>query len=72
MYPTLDRLQILQSVAETGSFSAARCKLNRAQSVISYAKGRLIELDLEPYGELRGPYFAMHRDYPHCGRRLRG
>jgi DNA-binding transcriptional LysR family regulator len=39
--PTLDQLQILQAVAETGSFSAAGRKLNRAQSVISYAIANL-------------------------------
>lgn len=39
--PTIDQLQILQAVAETGSFSAAGRKLNRAQSVISYAIANL-------------------------------
>ncbi|MGX9115873.1 LysR family transcriptional regulator [Mesorhizobium sp. BHbsci] len=39
--PTLDQLQILVTVAETGSFSAAGRKLNRAQSVISYAIANL-------------------------------
>lgn len=39
--PTLDQLQILVAVAETGSFSAAGRKLNRAQSVISYAIANL-------------------------------
>ena len=39
--PTIDQLQILQAVAETGSFSAAGRKLNRAQSVISYAIAHL-------------------------------
>ncbi len=40
-HPTLDQLQILQAVAETGSFSAAGRKLNRAQSVISYGIANL-------------------------------
>jgi DNA-binding transcriptional LysR family regulator len=44
--PTIDQLQILQAVAETGSFSAAGRKLNRAQSVISYAIANL-EAQLE-------------------------
>lgn len=39
--PTLDQLQVLVAVAETGSFSAAGRKLNRAQSVISYAIANL-------------------------------
>lgn len=39
--PTLDQLQILVTVADTGSFSAAGRKLNRAQSVISYAVANL-------------------------------
>ncbi|WP_254021174.1 LysR family transcriptional regulator [Mesorhizobium escarrei] len=39
--PTLDQLQILVTVADTGSFSAAGRKLNRAQSVISYAIANL-------------------------------
>ncbi|RWD66519.1 MAG: LysR family transcriptional regulator [Mesorhizobium sp.] len=39
--PTLDQLQILVAVAETGSFSAAGRKLNRAQSVISYGIANL-------------------------------
>jgi DNA-binding transcriptional LysR family regulator len=39
--PTLDQLQILVAVADTGSFSAAGRKLNRAQSVISYAIANL-------------------------------
>ncbi|WP_119389631.1 LysR family transcriptional regulator [Taklimakanibacter lacteus] len=40
-HPTLDQLEILQTVAETGSFSAAGRKLNRAQSVISYGIANL-------------------------------
>lgn len=39
--PTLDQLQMLVAVADTGSFSAAGRKLNRAQSVISYAIANL-------------------------------
>ncbi|TKB24199.1 MAG: LysR family transcriptional regulator, partial [Mesorhizobium sp.] len=39
--PTLDQLQILVAVADTGSFSAAGRKLSRAQSVISYAIANL-------------------------------
>ncbi|WP_292180671.1 LysR family transcriptional regulator, partial [Mesorhizobium sp.] len=39
--PTLDQLQILVAVADTGSFSAAGRKLNRAQSVVSYAIANL-------------------------------
>ena len=31
--PTLDQLQVFLAVAETGSFSAAARRLNRAQSV---------------------------------------
>jgi DNA-binding transcriptional LysR family regulator len=44
--PTLDQLQVLLAVAETGSFSAAGRKLNRAQSVISYTIANL-EAQLE-------------------------
>jgi DNA-binding transcriptional LysR family regulator len=39
--PTLDQLQVLVAVADTGSFSAAGRKLNRAQSVISYTIANL-------------------------------
>ncbi|MEW6632600.1 MAG: LysR family transcriptional regulator [Pseudomonadota bacterium] len=39
--PTLDQLQILVTVADTGSFSAAGRKLNRAQSVVSYGIANL-------------------------------
>lgn len=42
-YPSLDHLRIFASVAETGSFSAAAKRLNRAQSVISYAVATLEE-----------------------------
>ncbi|WP_217575465.1 LysR family transcriptional regulator [Mesorhizobium sp. GbtcB19] len=41
--PTLDQLQVFVTVAETGSFSAAGRKLNRAQSVISYTIANLEE-----------------------------
>src|SRR4026207_1248611 len=44
--PTLDQLHVLLTVAETGSFSAAGRKLNRAQSVISYTIANL-EAQLE-------------------------
>ncbi len=39
--PTLDQLHVLAAVAETGSFSAAARRLNRAQSVISYTIANL-------------------------------
>ncbi|MBE1706189.1 MULTISPECIES: LysR family transcriptional regulator [Mesorhizobium] len=39
--PTLDQLQIFVAVADSGSFSAAGRKLNRAQSVISYGIANL-------------------------------
>ncbi|UCI09467.1 LysR family transcriptional regulator [Mesorhizobium sp. B1-1-8] len=39
--PKLDQLQVFVTVAETGSFSAAGRKLNRAQSVISYTIANL-------------------------------
>lgn len=39
--PTLDQLQVLVAVADTGSFSAAGRRLNRAQSVISYTIANL-------------------------------
>jgi DNA-binding transcriptional LysR family regulator len=39
--PTLDQLQVFLAVAETGSFSKAGRKLNRAQSVISYTIANL-------------------------------
>lgn len=44
--PTLDQLQVFLAVAETGSFSAASRRLNRAQSVISYTIANL-EAQLE-------------------------
>lgn len=45
--PTLDQLRVFLAVAEEGSFSAASRKLNRAQSVISYAIANLeAQLDL--------------------------
>jgi DNA-binding transcriptional LysR family regulator len=40
-YPSFEQLQVLATVAETGSFSAAARQLGRAQSVISYAIGQL-------------------------------
>ena len=39
--PTLDQLQVLIHVVETGSFTAAARKMNRALSVISYTVGNL-------------------------------
>jgi len=39
--PTLDQLQVFLAVAEEGSFSAAARRLNRAQSVVSYAIANL-------------------------------
>jgi DNA-binding transcriptional LysR family regulator len=39
--PTLDQLHVLLAVAEAGSFSAAARRLNRAQSVVSYAIANL-------------------------------
>lgn len=39
--PTLDQLHVLAAVAESGSFSAAARRLNRAQSVISYTIANL-------------------------------
>ncbi len=45
--PTLDQLQVFLAVAETGSFSAAARRLNRAQSVISYTISNL-EAQLDP------------------------
>lgn len=46
--PTLDQLQVLLAIAETGSFSAAGRQLNRAQSVISYTIANLeAQLDLK-------------------------
>lgn len=44
--PTLDQMQVFVAVAETGSFSAAARRLNRAQSVISYTIANL-EAQLE-------------------------
>ncbi len=46
--PTLDQLHVLLAVAETGSFSAAGRRLNRAQSVISYTIANLeAQLDVK-------------------------
>ncbi|WP_131195406.1 LysR family transcriptional regulator [Lichenihabitans psoromatis] len=42
-FPTFEQLQVLTTIADTGSFSAAARRLNRAQSVISYAVGQLEE-----------------------------
>lgn len=56
--PTLDQLQVFLAVAETGSFSAAARKLNRAQSVISYTIANLeaqLELPLFERGGTRQP-----------------
>ncbi len=39
--PTLDQLRVLLAVADTGSFSAAARRLNRAQSVVSYSIANL-------------------------------
>jgi DNA-binding transcriptional LysR family regulator len=39
--PTLDQLHVLAAIAESGSFSAAARRLNRAQSVISYTIANL-------------------------------
>ena len=44
--PTLDQMQVFLAVAETGSFSAAARRLNRAQSVVSYTIANL-EAQLE-------------------------
>ena len=43
--PTLDQLQVLVAVAETGSFTAAAKRMHRAVSVMTYAIGNL-ELQL--------------------------
>jgi DNA-binding transcriptional LysR family regulator len=46
--PTLDQLRVLVTVVDEGSFSAAARRLNRAQSVVSYAVGNLeAQLGLE-------------------------
>ena len=42
--PTLEQLRVFAAVAESGSFSAAARRLNRAQSAVSYAIGNLEEL----------------------------
>ncbi|MCW6509780.1 LysR family transcriptional regulator [Lichenifustis flavocetrariae] len=42
-FPSFEQLQVLITVADTGSFSAAARRLNRAQSVISYAVAQLEE-----------------------------
>ena len=43
MDTTLDAWEILQTVVQLGGFAAAAAKLNRSQSTISYAIGRLQE-----------------------------
>lgn len=56
--PTLDQLQVFLAVAETGSFSAAARRLNRAQSVVSYMIGNLeaqLEMPLFERGGTREP-----------------
>lgn len=56
--PTLDQLQIFIAVGETGSFSAAARKLNRAQSVVSYAINNLeqqLSVELFERAGLRQP-----------------
>lgn len=56
--PTLDQLQVFLTVAETGSFSAAARRLNRAQSVVSYAIANLesqLEVALFERGAARQP-----------------
>jgi DNA-binding transcriptional LysR family regulator len=56
--PTLDQLQVLVAVADTGSFSAAGRRLNRAQSVISYTIANLeaqLGLQLFQRGGTREP-----------------
>lgn len=65
--PTLDQLQVFVAVAETGSFSAAARKLNRAQSVISYAIANL-ETQLEVALFSRGA--ARQPDLTEAGRAL--
>ncbi len=42
--PTLDQLRVFTAVADTGSFSAAARRLNRAQSVVSYTIANLESL----------------------------
>jgi len=54
MKTTLDEWEILQAVVQLGSFASAAEKLNRSQSTISYAMGRLQErLGLQLF-ELKG------------------
>jgi DNA-binding transcriptional LysR family regulator len=43
MYTTLDAWEIIQAVVQLGGFAPAAKKLNRSQSTISYAIGRLQE-----------------------------
>lgn len=59
--PTLDQLQIFLAVAEAGSFSAAARRLNRAQSVVSYAIANLeaqLEVDLFDRTRTREPHLT--------------
>lgn len=56
--PTLDQLQVFLEVAESGSFSAAARRLNRAQSVVSYTIANLeaqLEISLFDRGSARQP-----------------
>ena len=56
--PTLDQLQVFLEVAESGSFSAAARRLNRAQSVVSYTIANLeaqLEVSLFERGATRQP-----------------
>lgn len=56
--PTIDQLQVFLEVAETGSFSAAARRLNRAQSVVSYTIANLeaqLELSLFDRSAARQP-----------------
>lgn len=56
--PTLDQLQVFLEVAESGSFSAAARRLNRAQSVVSYTIANLetqLEVSLFERGAARQP-----------------
>jgi DNA-binding transcriptional LysR family regulator len=53
MNTTLDAWEILQNVVQLGGFAAAAKKLNRSQSTISYAMGRLQE-------QLGVPLFEIH------------
>ena len=54
MDTTLDSWEILQTVVQLGGFAAAAAKLNRSQSTISYAIGRLQEQLGVQLFEIRG------------------